>query len=595
MKEFFRTMLGSCLGVLVAMLLVVLIFVGIGVAASAGGKTAKSSKDGVLKLTLSDALPEKTNNVERGFMDESASIIGLRDMVRLIENASSDAEIKGIVINANEIQIGQASLLQLRAALEGFKTSKKFIYAYADNYSQSSYILATVADSLFINPNGGVDIHGYGTVTPFFKNTLDRMGVNFNVFYAGDFKSATEPFRRSEMSPENRLQTAEFLDGLIDVMKEKIAKSRKISTVEIDRIMDNLEGRNVSLAVKNKLVDGVIYFDQFEAKVKKATKLATDDKINYLSMNDYNTLAELSEKGSYKNKIAIVYAEGEVSYNNPQKGVIDNKQFLKIFDQIKRDKNVKAVVLRVNSGGGSALTSDIIWREIENVKKRGLPVIASFGDYAASGGYYIAAGADSIIAAPNTLTGSIGVFSMLPNIKKLMNEKIGITFDTVKTHNYAVNLSTVYDLSDYEKKIMTESTDDIYKQFLQRVADGRGMTVENVHKIAQGRVWTGSKAKEIGLVDAIGFLDDAIAIAAKKAKLSDYKIVEYPKIKKDIWQELFANIARSSNSDEDDDTETYMGVRLNRESKLMYDLYNKYKIFLQSEGVQARMMVDVKM
>lgn len=593
MKEFFRSVLGSCLGVLVAMLVVVLVFVGVGVAASAGGGSEKTTEKGVLKLSLSDVIPEKTDNVEKGFMDRSTSTLGLRDMLRLIDHAAKNSNIKGIVINANELQVGQATLLQLRESLEEFKASKKFIYAYADNYSQGSYILSSVADSLFLNPNGGVDLHGYGTVTPFFKNTLDKLGINFNVFYAGDFKSATEPFRRNEMSPENRLQTAEFLDGMLDIMKEKVAKSRKMTSDAVDKIMNTLDGRNASLAKNNGLVDNAIYQDQFESKVRKALKIEESDKINYLSMNDYNTLAELTESGSYKNKIAVIYAEGEVSYNNPQKGVIDNKQFLKIFDQIKRDDNIKAVVLRVNSGGGSALTSDIIWRELENIKKRGLPVIASFGDYAASGGYYIAAGADSIVAAPNTLTGSIGVFSMFPNIKKFMNEKMGITFDTVKTHNYAVNLSSVYNLSDYEMKIMTESTDDIYKQFLQRVADGRGMTVEDVHKIAQGRVWTGVKAKELGLVDAIGFLDDAIKIAAKRAKLEDYKIVEYPKIKKDMWQELFANIAKSS-SGEDEDSETYMGVRLNKESKLMYDLYNKYKIMLESEGVQARMMIDVK-
>jgi protease IV len=593
MKEFFRSVLGSCLGVLVAMLVVFLVFIGIGVAASAGGGTKKTAENGVLKLSLSDVIPEKTDNVEKGFMDRSTSTIGLRDMLRLIDHAAENSEIKGIVINASDLQVGQATLLQLREALEGFKSSKKFVYAYADNYSQGSYILSSVADSLFLNPNGGVDLHGYGTVTPFFKNTLDKLGINFNVFYAGDFKSATEPLRRNEMSPENRLQTAEFLDGMLDIMKEKVSKSRKITLDAMDKIMNTLDGRNAILAKRNGLIDNAIYQDQFESKVRKAAKVEESDKINYLSMNDYNTLAALTESGSYKNKIAVVYAEGEVSYNNPQKGVIDNKQFLKIFDQIKRDDNIKAVVLRVNSGGGSALTSDIIWRELENIKKSGIPVIASFGDYAASGGYYIAAGADSIVAAPNTLTGSIGVFSMFPNFKKFMNDKMGITFDTVKTHNYAVNLSSVYNLSDYEMKIMTESTDDIYKQFLQRVADGRGMTVDDVHKIAQGRVWTGVKAKELGLVDAIGFLNDAIKIAAKKAKLEDYKIVEYPKIKKDMWQELFANIARSS-SGEDDDSETYMGVNLNKESKLMYDLYNKYKIMLESEGVQARMTIDVK-
>jgi protease IV len=593
MKEFLRSMLGSCLGVLIAILLVVLVVFGIGAAAASGsGSSEKTSKDGVLKLTFNDGIPEKTDNVEKGFMDQSGEAIGLRDLGKILEKAASDENIKGISLNIGDLAIGQSTLVQLRNDIEKFKASKKFVYAYSDNYSQGSYILSSVADSLFINPNGGIDLHGFGTVTPFFKNTLDKLGVKFDVFYAGDFKSATEPFRRSDMSPENKLQTKEFLSEMLDVVQEKIVKSRKISDREVDNIMNTLDGRNVALALQHKLVDGSVYWDQYEAKIRKAAKLADSEKINYLTIDEYKPMVSLIEKGSYKNKIAVVYAEGDVSYNDPKKGNIDNKRYLKAFDQIKRDDKIKAVVLRVNSGGGSALTSDIIWREVENVKKMGIPVIASFGDYAASGGYYIAAGADKIVAAPNTLTGSIGVFSMLPNFKQFMNEKVGVTFDTVKTHNYAVNLSTMYALSDYEKKIMTESTDDIYEQFLKRVADGRKMTVEAVHKVAQGRVWTGYKAKQIGLVDEIGYLDDAIAIAAKKAKVTDYKIVEYPRISKDMWQQFASEIAKSSKGSEDD--EESESIKLNSESKLMFDLYNKYKILLQSEGVQARMMIDVK-
>jgi protease IV len=593
MKEFLRSMLGSCLGVLIAILLVVLVVFGIGAAAASGsGSSEKTSKDGVLKLTFNDGIPEKTDNVEKGFMDQSGEAIGLRDLGKILEKAASDENIKGISLNIGDLAIGQSTLVQLRNDIEKFKASKKFVYAYSDNYSQGSYILSSVADSLFINPNGGIDLHGFGTVTPFFKNTLDKLGVKFDVFYAGDFKSATEPFRRSDMSPENKLQTKEFLSEMLDVVQEKIAKSRKISDQEVDNVMNTLDGRNVALALQHKLVDASIYWDQYEAKIRKAAKLADSEKINYLTIDEYKPMVSLIEKGSYKNKIAVVYAEGDVSYNDPKKGNIDNKRYLKAFDQIKRDDKIKAVVLRVNSGGGSALTSDIIWREVENVKKMGIPVIASFGDYAASGGYYIAAGADKIVAAPNTLTGSIGVFSMLPNFKQFMNQKVGVTFDTVKTHNYAVNLSTMYALSDYEKKIMTESTDDIYEQFLKRVADGRKMTVEAVHKVAQGRVWTGHKAKQIGLVDEIGYLDDAIAIAAKKAKVTDYKIVEYPRISKDMWQQFASEIAKSSKGSEDD--EESESIKLNSESKLMFDLYKKYKILLQSEGVQARMMIDVK-
>jgi protease-4 len=478
-------------------------------------------------------------------------------------------------------------LLQLRESLDSFKRSGKFLYAYADSYSQSAYYLSSVADSVFLNPNGDVGLQGFGTVIPFFKKMLDKVGVDFNVFYAGDYKSATEPFRRENMSPENRLQTKEFLTDMLSVMKSEISESRKIDEPTLDAIMSDLKGRNAKLALENKLVDGLMYWDEFETIVRNKAKIDKGEKINYLSLDDYNFLAQLTEKGSYKNKIAVVYAEGEVAYNSPQKGNIDNKRYLKIFDKIKRDDKIKAVVLRVNSGGGSALTSDIIWREVENLKAKGIPVIASFGDYAASGGYYIAAGADTIVASPNTLTGSIGVFSMLPNFRKLMNDKLGIGFDSVRTHDLTLNLSTIYPLSEKEKQYVTESTNDIYAQFLDRVSKGRGMPVDSVHKYAQGRVWTGNKAKEIGLVDVIGFLKDAVNIAAKKAKLEpNYKVVEYPQIQKTMIEQIMENVIRQQNEEGEESTIIHM----NPETRFFYKLYNKYKSILSQEGVQARLM-----
>lgn len=587
MKEFVRSMLGSCLGVIVAMLLVVIVLFGVGAVMSAGGKTTKTAEKGVLKLTLNHSIPEKTDNMESGFQGSPVSSLGLRHIVRLLANAAKDEQIKGMVIQANSLQMGQSTLLQLRKAVAEFKESGKFVYAYADSYSQSAYFLASVADSVFLNPNGDVGLQGYGIVTPFFKGSLDKLGVSFDIFYAGDFKSATEMFRRTDMSPENRLQTKEFLTDMVGLMKTEVSKSRKIPLFELDRIMSELDGRDAKRALQNKLVDANLYWDEFEAIVKKSVGLKEDDKVNYLSLDDYNTLSELTEEGKYTQKVAVVYAEGDVVYNSPAKGMIDNTRYLKIFDKIKKDKNIKAVVLRVNSGGGSALTSDILWREIEQIKAKGIPVIASFGDYAASGGYYIAAGADSIFAAPNTLTGSIGVFSMLPNFKKLTNDKLGITFDTVKTHSLAVNLSTVMDLSEKERQYMTESTNDIYQKFLDRVSKGRGMPVDSVHKYAQGRVWTGRRAKEIGLVDEIGFLQDAVAAAAKKAKISDFKVVEYPRIEKTFIEQLVESWTRQQAEEGEETT-------LNAETRWLLKLYNQNKAVWQAEGVQARMLIDVK-
>ncbi len=587
MKEFLRSMLGSCLGVLVAILLIVIVLFSVGAAMSAGGKTNKTAEKGVLKLTLNAAIPEKTDNVETSFGDTPGSTLGLRHMVRLLENAAKDDNIKGVVIQASSVQTGQATLLQLRNAIASFKESGKFVYAYADSYSQSAYFLASVADSVFLNPNGDVGLQGYGMVTPFFKGSLEKLGVDFDIFYAGDFKSATEPLRRTEMSPENRLQSKVFLNDMVGLMKAEVSKSRKIPMFELDRIMSELDGRDAKRALQNKLVDETIYWDEFEARVRKKVKLDDEEKINYLSLDDYNLLSEMTEEGKYTQKVAVVYAEGDVVYNMSGKGMIDNNKYLKIFDKIRKDKNIKAVVLRVNSGGGSALTSDIIWREVELLKAKGIPVIASFGDYAASGGYYIAAGADSIFASPNTLTGSIGVFSMLPNFKKLSNDKLGITFDSVKTHAMSVNLSTVYAMSDKEKAYITESTNDIYQQFLDRVAKGRGMAVDSVHKYAQGRVWTGRAAKEIGLVDEIGYLQEAINAAAKKAKISDFKVVEYPRIEKSMLEQLVESWAKQQ-------AEEGENAHMNAEMRWLLRLYKENKAVWQAEGVQARMMLDIK-
>jgi protease IV len=583
MKEFFRSMLGSCLGIFLAFFIIAVGAIGIGSVMSSKNASKDISEDGVLRLTFDNVVPEKTDNVAADMFGQNGEAIGLRNLCRLIDHAASDSKVKGIVLTPQNMTMGQATLLQVRKSLEAFKKSGKFIYAYADAYSQGQYYLCSVADSIFLNPNGDVGLQGFAMVMPFFKGSLDKLGVDFDVFYAGDFKSATEPVRRKDMSPENRIQSKQYLTEMMSIMRKEISKSRGIAEQTLDAIMSNLEGRNATKSKDNKLVDVLAYWDEFERAVAQKVDTNNEGDINYVSIDKYNGVTSLREKGSSKNKIAIVYAEGDVSYNNKNKGVIDNQQYLKIFDEIKEDDNIKAVVLRVNSGGGSALTSDIIWREIENIKAKGIPVIASFGDYAASGGYYIAAGADTIVAAPNTLTGSIGVFSMLPKFGKLATEKLGITFDTVKTHEMAVNTSTVFNMSEKEKKFFTESTNDTYSQFLDRVAKGRKMDKETVHKYAQGRVWTGVAAKNIGLVDKIGYLDDAIKIAANKAKIAgDYKTEEFPKIKRSFFENIMKEVAKQETEEEK--------ILQNLTAKKYYIMLKKYNSIIEYQGVQARMI-----
>jgi protease-4 len=551
MKDFFKSLLASCLGVFLAFGLLFFILFAIAGASMFAGKSTDTS-DGFLMLDMSRPLPELTDNVEISPLDfQNSNNTGLRDYIRLIENAQDDSSIKGIVIKADEPANGGATLLAVSDALQKFKKGSKPVYAYVNFASRNGYMLASIADSVMINPNGGVMLNGYSTTMPFIKGLADKLGIKFNIFYAGNFKSATEPLRRTDMSPESKQQTREFLNEYLQTLQNVIIKNRKISKPQLDVAMSEIQGFTPEGSLSSKLVDAIGYQDQFEDMLRKSAKLGKKDKVKYISMDSYKKRTTLINKGTFKEKVAILYAEGDVVFGQDMKGVISDEKYIKALTKIRNDDNIKALVLRVNSGGGSAFTSDVIWREIELIKKAGKPVIASFGDYAASGGYYIACGADKIFAYPNTLTGSIGVFSILPNTKSLMNDKLGITFDTVQTLPNSVFLPLNFDLSDKDQEILNASTTHTYNTFLKKVAAGRKMKVEDVDKIAQGRVWTGDIAVSKGLVDKIGSLEDAVKEAVKMAKLSDkYKIVEYPTITKDPFQEILANLDMSGEEEE---------------------------------------------
>lgn len=550
MKDFFKTLFASCLGVILAIGAIFIIIGGIASATVGFSGSGPISSEGVLELKFDQLIPEETNNIEVSpFEVNSTNTIGLRDIKRLIAHAKTDDKVKAISLEVQETPNGASTLYDLTLALSDFKKSGKKIYSYIDYASQNAYMLASVSDMIMLNPNGEIDMRGYGAMVPFIKGMTDKIGVDFNIFYAGNFKSATEPLRRTDMSPENKLQTREFLQDRYDVLKSIIYQHRKISPEKIEAIIANSSGRTATQALESELVDKVGYKDEYE-KIMAAISQTSEGKVNYISMKNYFKATSLPNPGSFSKKIAVVYAEGDVSYGQEGKGKISDKEYIKILSKLRNDDKVKAVVLRVNSGGGSAFTSDVIWREVELLKKAGKPVVASFGDYAASGGYYIACGADKIFAAPNTLTGSIGVFSILPNFKKLMNDKVGITFDTVKTHPLSVYLSTNYDLSEREKELMTESTNIIYSQFLDRVAKGRNMSLDSVKAIAGGRVWTGTRGVKNGLVDKIGTLEDAIVEAGKLAKIEDFKIVEYPFITKEFWEEILENLSAPTSTED---------------------------------------------
>ncbi|MGB4960668.1 MAG: signal peptide peptidase SppA, partial [Saprospiraceae bacterium] len=489
------------------------------------------------------------------------------------------------LLENNHVSVGQASILELREGLEKFKESGKFIYSYADMHSQGSYLLCSVADSMFLNPQGSVDLIGMGAMIPFLKNMLDKVGIDMNIFYAGNFKSATEPFRLEEMSDYNRLQTREFLEDMKAIMLSHIAANRKLSIEQLETIIDEYGGRTAKKALNSGLVDALYYKDQIDELLKKQTGVKEGRKIKYVTLSKYHMLADVDDDESGSDKIAIVNTEGEIIYGSDDKGIISEKKYIGILSKIRNDKNIKAVVLRVNSPGGNAFSSEAIWRELELIKAAGKPLIASFGDYAASGGYYIAAGADKIIAQPNTLTGSIGVFMMFPDASRLLNDKIGITFDTVKTDEYAAGFSPVMKLSEKEKMIAQESTLEIYDLFIERVSKGRKLSIEKTKDIAQGRVWTGKKAKEIGLVDELGNLDKAITLAAQNANLSKYKTVEYPIIKVDFISTIIKEISKGSSGDDD----AAISLFSTKAEKTLLDQYRQYKAIFHLSTPNARL------
>lgn len=587
MKSFIKIVLGSCLGVIVAALVVGLIFSGLAAAMFAkGGDTASLKQNSVLRLSLKDNIPQKTGNTEAAMFNFSDDpILGQYDIIEAIEAAASDKDIKGMFLTLGSKGIGSAKAQDIRNAIITFKESGKFVYAYCGNYGygQSEYYIASAADEVFLHPLGAVDFRGFGSEIPFFKDMLDKLGVKMATFYAGKYKGATEPFRLNKMSDENRLQIKTYLSELYKSFLNDIGTSRDISPEELRRMAGELGGRTAELAKENGLVDDIKYADEVLNSIRESLDLKDDDEIPFISITDYHKLRDKDRKLRSGSKVAVLYAEGEIRAGKETYGMITDQHYVDMIRKIGDDDKVKAVVLRINSPGGDAFVSDEIWRELELLQEKDITVVASMADVAASGGYYIACGADEIIAEPNTITGSIGVFGLIPNVQELMNEKLGIHIDTVKTARYATGVvSPFFPIGDDEAALIQESIDRIYQVFLSRVAEGRDMSVEAVHEIAQGRIWTGVKAQEIGLVDALGDIDDAIARAVELADIEDYRITEYPRIK-DPVQKLIEEITDSKGS-------TMLQDRLIQSYfPSSYSLLNEMEYLLNSGKPMARL------
>ncbi|MFZ1677747.1 MAG: signal peptide peptidase SppA [Saprospiraceae bacterium] len=534
MRQFLKMTLASCLGVFLAGVVVfffgfVMIAALISSAAGSGSKVAVPTGS-VLTLDFTAKIPEHKNNVSsRSFSFNEEDVPGLHDIAGLIRHAATDNKISGIFIENGTGGLGASSSKVILDALEEFTASDKFLAAYGDFYTQEGYYLASPADHITLHPVGTVDFRGFASYVPFFKGLLDKIGMDIQIYYAGNFKSATEPFRRTEMSPESKLQTREYLSDTYSLFLNDIAEARHMDVDSLKSIAWGFQIKSAEDALSHKLVDEI--GSKADCEMWMNSKMGKDplNKIHFVTIDEYAAVTPVAPVNTKsKNKIAVIYAEGEIVSNRDEYGVIDDGRYVKLLKEIRKDDDIKAVVLRINSPGGSVLSAENIYRQLVGLKADGKKIVVSMGDYAASGGYYIAAMADSIFAQPNTLTGSIGVFSIIPNPSRLLDTKLGIKFDTVRTGPYSADFTVFFPWSERENTYMQSRTEAYYEMFLNKVADGRHMTRDAVHAIAQGRIWSGERAVKNGLVDKLGNLEDAIESAATLAGIEDYKIKEYP-------------------------------------------------------------------
>ena len=509
------------------------------IAALFGGPKGTYVEDNsVLELNLEKVTNDyggKFNFEEIGYFE--ANHDGLTDILRAIDAAKTDDKIKGISILNNNLHLGVAQTKALRDELEKFKASGKFVMSYGNVLTQKDYYLNSVANTVYLNPVGDLDFKGLSTEVMYFKDFQDKTGLKMEVIRHGKYKSAVEPFLANEMSPENREQISTFLNSIWNAIVVDISKSRHIPVAQLNNIASELLARTPEMAKANKLVDKVAYEDVYHDDIKKLLKVDADDDYNSIDILDYaQDVATSTSDFDSKDKIAIIYAQGEIGSGEGDLNEVGEGSMRRSLQEARKDDDVKAIVLRIDSPGGSALTSDLIWREIE-VTKKVKPVIVSMGNLAASGGYYIACNADKIFAESSTITGSIGVFGMLPNFSQV-TKNYGIKSELVETHKNASGYSPFIPLENDFRAFTQESVENIYKIFVNRVATGRKMTFAQVDAIAQGRVWAGSDALKLGLVDKIGGMDDALAYASQLVKAKDYSTVEYPKYEKD-FKDLF--------------------------------------------------------
>jgi protease IV len=580
MNNFFRTFFAALLALAVFALIMLIIVIGT-ISSIKSSKETVTGENAVLVVDLTQHFSEvEQSNPVSAISGDRSSPPSLYDMVRLIRHAKTNNAVKGIYVKCGNNDNDFSSSLELRNAITDFKSSGKFVLAFADAIPQKAYYVATAADKVYCAPTGGIDWHGFAMTLPFIKGTLEKLEIEPQIFYAGKFKSATEPLREKQMTDANRLQSRELLHDIYSQFLLAIAASRKIDTATLHRYADSNAVQFANAALSKHMIDGLKYDDEVKDEIRQLLKIGKDATINFVSAGKYADAEDFQQSGS--EKIAVIYAEGTIMDGKGERDRIGGETYRNHIRKARMDKSVKAIVLRINSGGGSASASEQMWREVELAKKV-KPVIVSFGDVAASGGYYMACGANTIFAQPNTITGSIGVFGVIPNMEKFFNNKLGVTFDEVSTSPDAGMMTVTKPLSPSQRSYIQNAIDTIYSQFKTRVASGRNKSMQFVDSIAQGRVWSGTRAVELGLVDHLGGIEDAIVAAAKEAKITSYRLKEYPG-KQTFFEMLFGDDSESKK-------ETLIKNELGEEGYKTYSVIRNIKQFV---GVaQAKMPFEI--
>ena len=550
MWQFVKYSLATVFGLFLFVIVSLLLLAGVGAAMGSADEVYDLKDNSVLRLDLNRPIVENASTEENPFAALTdiyfapPENLGLIQVLSALERAKVDPKIKGIYLDASFPIAGYAQLSEIREAIQKFQKSGKFVYAYANSYTEKGYYISSVADKTYLNPNGLLDFNGISVQYTFYKKALDKLEIEPLVFRVGTYKSAVEPFIREDMSEENKAQTSSFLQSINTYIFDKIARSKNIPVRKLDQIADSLQAFEPSNAEKLGMVKQG-YWDEFETLLKKAS--GEKEKVIYVSVNNYLKAKNPIDEVEGKDRIAVLVAEGEISGTRASEGNIGSDDFVKELKKLRESKSVKAIVLRIDSPGGSSLASDIMWREIELTKKV-KPIISSMSNYAASGGYYMAMGTDAIVAQPTTITGSIGIFAAWFNVDSFLKNTLGITQDHVNTHANSNFMTSAGALTDFQKSVVQNSVNKGYLSFTTKAAAGRKMTLQRLQSLAGGRVWTGAQAKQIGLVDELGGLDKAIEIAAAKAKLKPgaYKVAVYPKAKSFVDELLSSATSESS-------------------------------------------------